>query len=143
MSDVRQHADIVWEGTIARGVGEVSGGSGVLDVRVDLPTRLGEAEGRTTPEELLAAAHAACFTMALGSILAREKTPPERLQVRATVTLDNTEGQRALTGIHLDARGAVPDADVEAFRAAVAQAEKMCVVSRALSVPITSEATLE
>jgi|SRR3712207_6833918 len=144
MAAVKQTAKIAWEGTIARGAGKVRGASGALgEVDVDLPIRLGEAQGKTTPEELLAASHAACFTMALGSILAREGTPPERLEVSATATLDTTEGKRAITGIELDARGRVPDADAAAFERAVKQAEETCVVSRALAVPITSRAALE
>lgn len=146
MSIVKQTARVVWTGTIARGEGRISGGSGRLsELPVDLPTRLGEAEGKATPEELLAAAEAACFTITLGSTLARERTPPERLEVTATCSLDATEGQRAILAIELEARGRVPGADEEAFRRAVDQAGQTCVVSRALkgNVEIRTTAVLE
>jgi osmotically inducible protein OsmC len=144
-SVVRQTARVVWEGSIARGAGVVRGASGATgDLEFDLPNRLGEAEGKTTPEELLAAAHAACFTMTLGSILARKRTPPERLEVDATCVLDPTEGARKITAIELDVRGHVPDADADGFARAAKQAEETCVVSRALggNVEIRATATL-
>jgi osmotically inducible protein OsmC len=143
---VRQTAHLVWEGSIARGAGVVRGASGATgDLPFDLPNRLGEAEGKTTPEELLAAAHAACFTMTLGSILARERTPPERLEIDATCVLDTTEGARKITAIELDVRGRVPSADADAFARAAKQAEERCVVSRALAgnVEIRATATLQ
>lgn len=141
MSVVRQSARVVWSGTIARGQGTISGGSGALDeLPVDLPSRLGEAEGKTTPEELLAAAHAACFTMALGSILAKAGTPPERLEVAAVCSLDSSEGKRAITALELEVSGRVPSASAEAFREAVQQAEETCVVSRALKGNVTIHA---
>jgi lipoyl-dependent peroxiredoxin len=82
---------LAWTGSIARGSGRASGGSGALsDLPITVASRFGEPEGKTSPEELLAAAHAACFTMALGSTLAAQRTPPEQLQVTATVTLETS-----------------------------------------------------
>ena len=102
---VQQTATIVWEGTVARGAGMVTGASGALGpVAVDLPNRLGEAHDKTTPEELLAAAHATCFATALGSVLACRKTPPERLEVRATVTLDLSGERAEIPLVELEAR---------------------------------------
>jgi hypothetical protein len=76
MTPIKRTADVVWEGTIARGEGHLSGGSGALDaLPVTAASRFGDPEGKTTPEELIAAAHATCFTMALGSILASTRRP--------------------------------------------------------------------
>lgn len=133
MGDVTQRASVIWIGTIARGGGTVSGASGALvDLPIDLPTRMGETGGKTSPEELLAGAHAACFAMALGSVLARVGKPPETLTVTAAVTLDTTEGQRRISLIELVATGAVPNADGAQFASAVAEAEKLCLISRTL-----------
>jgi lipoyl-dependent peroxiredoxin len=137
MGLVRQNAKIVWEGSIARGEGRITGASGGLaEVPFTVPARL---------EELLAAAQAGCFTMALGSLLARGRTPPERFEVEAVCTLDDTEGQRRIVSINLDVRASVPGADAEAFMRAVAEAERNCVVSRALrgNVEISASARLE
>jgi lipoyl-dependent peroxiredoxin len=146
MGIVKQTASVVWEGSIARGRGAINGGSGAFaDVPLTLPSRLGNVEGLTSPEELIAAAQAACFTMTLGSILARERTPPERLAVEAVCALDDTEGQRRILAIDLDVRGLVPGAAPEAFERAAAQAEQNCVVTKALrgNVEIRARATLE
>jgi lipoyl-dependent peroxiredoxin len=146
MGFVRQKAKIVWEGSIARGEGRITGASGGLaGVPFTLPARLGNIEGLTSPEELLAAAQAGCFTMTLGSLLARGRTPPERLEIEAVCTLEDTEGQRRIVSIELDVRASVPGADPEAFTRAVAEAERNCVVSRALrrNVEISASARLE
>jgi osmotically inducible protein OsmC len=146
MGIVKQTASIVWEGSIARGRGEINGGSGAIaGVPVTLPSRLGNIEGLTSPEELIAAAHAACFTMTLGSSLARQRTPPERLAVDAVCSLDDTEGQRRIVSIDLEVRGRVPGAEPEAFQRAATEAEQNCVVTKALrgNVEIRAHATLE
>lgn len=138
-------ATVVWTGTIARGAGVVSGASGALGpLDVDLPSRLGDSEGKTTPEELLAAAHAACFATALGSVLASRKTPPELLEVRATVTLDLSGERSEIPRIELEAEGVVPGADSAAFRDALAEAEKRCLISRVLTsgTTVTASGTL-
>jgi len=143
---VQQTAGVVWEGSIARGEGHLTSRSGRLDgLAVDLPNRMGAEHAKTSPEEMLAAAHATCFAMALGSILAGGKTPPERLAIEATVNLDPAEGNRRITRIDLAARGVVPGADEAAFAAAVAQAEQLCLISRALSddIEIAATPTLE
>jgi osmotically inducible protein OsmC len=143
---VQQSATIVWEGSVARGSGTITGASGALGpVEVDLPTRVGEAAGKSTPEELLAAAHVGCFTMSLGSILAREKTPPERLEVTATVTLEMSGERPQIPVVEIRATGSVPGADEASFREAVAEAEQQCLISRTLTsgaVEIRAEGTL-
>lgn len=141
-NQVHQFASVLWEGSIARGAGTVTGGSGVLGpVAVDLPNRLGEAHDKSTPEELLAAAHAVCFTTALGSVLASQRTPPERLEVSAKVTLD-LEGKRPeIASIELEAVAEVPGSDDERFALALKEAEERCLISRVLSHGTTIRAS--
>jgi osmotically inducible protein OsmC len=146
MAAIKRTADVVWEGTIARGAGHLSGGSGALDaLPVTAASRFGDPKGKATPEELIAAAHATCFTMALGSILAGEHTPPERLAVNAVVTLEEVEGTYTITSSELEAVGRVPGIDEAAFVRATHEAEQICPVSRALagSVEIRSRSRLE
>jgi lipoyl-dependent peroxiredoxin len=146
MDSINRTANVVWEGTIARGTGYVSGGSGALAaLPVTAASRMGEPTGKTSPEELIAAAHATCFTMALGSILARDKTPPERLAVSAVCTLAQRDGTYAITTSELDAVGRVPGVDEAAFERAVREAEQNCPVSRALAgnVEIRTRSRLE
>jgi osmotically inducible protein OsmC len=118
MAGIKRSANVVWEGTIARGGGQLSGGSGAFaGLPVTAASRFGEPEGKTTPEELIAAAHATCFTMALGSILAGEQTPPERLAVSAVITLEEVEGTYTITTSELEVIGRVAGIDQAAFGA--------------------------
>jgi osmotically inducible protein OsmC len=145
MGSVRRTAEIEWEGTISRGAGRVSARSGAFTgLPVTLASRIGDPEGKTSPEELIAAAHASCFTTTLGVVLARAGTPPERLHVAATVILDTDEGG-TITTSELDVRGVVPGADQAAFEQAAAVAKERCPVSRALqgNVEFRVNATLE
>jgi osmotically inducible protein OsmC len=145
MVAVQRTAEVDWTGSIARGAGRASGGSGALgELPITVASRFGEPEGKTSPEELIAAAHAACFTMALGSILAARRTPPERLRVTATVTLE-TSGTPRIASSRLQVRGVVPGADAAAFDRAAREAERSCPVSRALqgNVEIGVQATLD
>jgi len=146
MAGIKRSANVVWEGTIARGGGQLSGGSGAFaGLPVTAASRFGEPEGKTTPEELIAAAHATCFTMALGSILAGEQTPPERLAVSAVITLEEVEGTYTITTSELEVIGRVAGIDQPALERAAQQAEQVCPVSRALagSVEIRSHSHLE
>src|SRR6266851_5712735 len=145
MAAARRTAEVDWTGSIARGSGLTSGGSGAIsDLPITLASRFGEPEGKTSPEELIAAAHAGCFAMALGSILAGQGTPPEHLQVTATVTLD-TSGTPTIASSQLDVHGVVPRADAASFDQAAHEAERNCPVSRALqgNVEIRVHATLD
>jgi osmotically inducible protein OsmC len=145
MTAVQRTAEVEWTGSIARGSGVTSGGSGAIsDLPFTLASRFGEPEGKTSPEELIAAAHAGCFTMALGSILAGQGTPPERLQVTATVTLE-ASGTPTIASSELDVHGVVPRADAASFDRAAHDAERACPVSRALqgNVEIRVHATLD
>ncbi|MBS1888694.1 MAG: OsmC family peroxiredoxin [Actinobacteria bacterium] len=135
---------VVWRGSIARGGGQLTSGSSTLDgLTVTLPGRESEDGGETSPEELLAAAHATCFTMALGSILARGRTAPEMLTTDAHCSLDTTPGQRRITSIELRVRGQVPGIDAAGFAAAAAEAELMCPISKALAGNVEIRATTE
>jgi osmotically inducible protein OsmC len=145
MANVERTAQVVWTGTIARGTGMASGGSGALrDLPITLASRFGDPEGKTSPEELIAAAHAGCFTMALGSVLAGRGTPPERLDVSARVTLE-TSGMPKIKSSELDVHGVVPGTDQAAFDEAAHEAEHNCLVSQALqgNVEIRVHPTLD
>ncbi len=133
MASVQRTAVVDWTGTIARGSEVASGGSGPLgELPVTVVSRLGAPEAKTSPEELIAAAHAACFTIAFGSILAGQKTPPEHLQVTATVTLETSDTSK-IASSELDVHGVVPGADPASFERAAHEAERNCPVSNARS----------
>ena len=146
MAAIKRSANVVWDGTIARGTGQLSGDSGAFAaLPVTAASRFGEPEGKTSPEELIAAAHAACFTMMLGTILAGDHTPPEQLTVNAVVTLEETDGGYAITTSELDVVGRVAGIDQATFERAVQAAELTCPVSRALTgnVEIRARGRLE
>jgi osmotically inducible protein OsmC len=140
-----RHAEVSWQGSLIEGSGRIervgTGAFGPLDVT--WAARSEDPTGTTTsPEELLAAAHAACFSMALSHGLAQAGTAPERLATRASVTFVPGTG---ITKVALEVRGTVPGLDAEGFREAAEAAKDGCPVSQALAgVPeITVEATLE
>src|SRR5947208_11371792 len=94
MPRIERSATITWEGNVARGVGHITGDTGAFtELPFSLPTRIGQAEGKTSPEELLAAAHGGCITMSLASELTQAGTPPGRLDVTCTILMDEVEGQ--------------------------------------------------
>jgi lipoyl-dependent peroxiredoxin len=136
-------ANVVWQGDLKSGGGTIeSATSGVLGgLGVSWATRSEEPNGQTSPEELIAAAWASCFSMALSGGLARGETPPERLEVSATVTLVPGEG---ITKGALKVRGTVPGLDAEGFKSAAEGAKQNCPVSKALTgIPeITLDAEL-
>lgn len=145
MAHVERTAEVAWSGTIARGMGMASGGSGAIrGLPITLASRFGAPEGKTSPEELIAAAHAGCFAMALGSVLAGRGTPPERLDVSVRVTVE-TSGIPKITSSDLDVHGVVPRSDPTAFAQASHEAEQNCLVSRALqgNVEIRVHPTLD
>jgi osmotically inducible protein OsmC len=125
-------AEVVWQGDLMSGSGTIqtvtSGAFGPLDV--SWPSRSEEPNGQTSPEELIAAAWAACFSMALSHGLAQAGNPPEKLESSATLTFQPGEG--IVKGV-LTVRGTVPGLDEEAFREAADDAKKNCPVSKALS----------
>ncbi|MEU5052702.1 OsmC family protein [Streptomyces sp. NPDC021096] len=124
-------ATTAWEGELLKGRGVVSfESSGIGEYPVSWPSRAEQANGKTSPEELIAAAHSSCFSMALSHGLTGAGTPPTRLETKAEVTFQPGEG---ITGIHLSVRGEVPGLDEEGFAAAAEDAKKNCPVSQALT----------
>lgn len=135
-------AHTVWEGNLLEGSGVVNfDSSGAIEAQpVTWASRSQDANGKTSPEELIAAAHASCFSMALSHALDGAGNPPTKLLTSADVTFQPGEG---ITGIHLTVEGTVPGLDEEGFAAAAADAKANCPVSQALkAVPITLDAKL-
>jgi osmotically inducible protein OsmC len=136
-----RNATTTWEGTLFEGSGRVelqSSGLGTFDV--SWPARAEEPGGKTSPEELIAAAHSACFSMAFSNGLAKAGTPPERLETTAAVTFQPGDG---ITGIHITVRGTVPGIGADDFVAAAEVAKEGCPVSQALTgTTITLDASL-
>jgi lipoyl-dependent peroxiredoxin len=127
-----RRADVVWQGDLMNGSGQIgSVTSGALPkLDVSWAARSGEAAGKTSPEELIAAAHAACFSMALANGLAQGGNPPERLETSATVTFQPGEG---ITRSALSVRASVPGMSDDDFKAAADDAKANCPVSKALA----------
>jgi osmotically inducible protein OsmC len=140
-------ATVTWTGSLAEGSGTVSAGSSGLftDLPVSWASRTEAVDGRTSPEELLAAAHASCFAMALSGALARAGTPPEHVHVSATVTFDKVGESWTVTRSQLEVVGTVPGMDEAAFDAAAQGARDGCPISRALAgnVELIVASTLE
>lgn len=141
----RANAD--WRGPLLTGSGTVElGSSGLGTFPVSWPSRTEEPNGQTSPEELLAASHAACYAMALSATLARNDTPPERLRVTSTVTFVPKEGGGFQVGeSRLEVIGTVPGVDAAKFAELAAAGEEGCPISNALrgNVGISVSATLE
>ena len=134
MPRIVREADIAWEGTTARGSGVVTAASsGAFALPTTIASRVGDPEGKTSPEELLAAAHGGCFTMSLAGELTGAGTPPERLDTHCTITMDEVEGRGHLI-VHsaIDVRATVPDLGEDAFAAAVEAAHEGCSFSSLL-----------
>ena len=144
MAIAERSAQCIWDGDLAHGKGTVNGASGALgDLPVTWASRTGRSEGRTSPEELIAAAHASCFSMALSHGLSEGGNAPDQLEVTARVTLDERDGAPTVTTSELTVSGRVPGIDQEAFTKAATNAGKQCPVSRALAgVEISVRATL-
>ena len=140
-------ATVTWTGDLSSGQGTVSAGTSQLftDLPVSWASRTEGAEGRTSPEELLAAAHASCYSMALSGGLARAGTPPEHLHVEAEVTFDRVDEKWTVVSSRLIVLGRVPGASHADFTAAAQDAKDGCPISRALAgnVQISVEPTLE
>lgn len=140
-------ATVTWNGNLATGSGTVTAGSSGLfaDLPVSWAARTEAPGGLTSPEELLAAAHASCFSMQLSVDLDRAGTPPDHLHVSATVTFDKVETGWTVTSSQLDVVGVVPGIDEEAFERAAQGAKEGCPISRALAgnVELTVSAALE
>jgi osmotically inducible protein OsmC len=148
MPRIVRDADVSWEGNLARGAGAITAASGAFEaLGYSLPTRIAAPEGKTSPEELLAAAHGGCFTMSLAGELTGAGTPPGRLDVHCRITMDEIEGRGHLI-VHsaLDVRARVPGLDEAAFAQAVDTAHEGCSFSSLLrdaGVEIEITTTLE
>jgi osmotically inducible protein OsmC len=146
MAAIRR-ADVIWSGPLATGSGSVSAStsSAFSDLPVTWASRTEAADGRTSPEELVAAAHASCFAMALSGALARAGTPPDRLDVNAEVTFDKLEAGWRIVSSALTVVGVVPGMSAEDFVAAAEATRDGCPVSKALvgNVALSVQATLE
>jgi osmotically inducible protein OsmC len=120
--------------------------SGAFDLPVTLASRIADPKGKTSPEELLAAAHASCFITSLGSELARAGTPPKRLEVHCTITMDEVEGMgHRIVASAISARGVAPGADAASFAQAAEEADAGCPFSSLIkgTATVTIEAMLE
>jgi osmotically inducible protein OsmC len=140
---MKRKASAQWQGDLKTGKGTLSSDSGVLEsTPYSFSTRFEDTKG-TNPEELVAAAHAGCFTMALSAELGKDNLVPERLRTTATVTLDRVDSGWSVTESHLEVVARIPGASPEAFRKAAEAAETGCPISRLLKAKITMEAKLE
>jgi osmotically inducible protein OsmC len=129
-----RNADVNWEGSLATGAGVLSSTSGALDqLAVTWASRTESPDGKTSPEELIAAAHASCFAMALSLVLGEGKTPPASVAVHAACTLDEVDGAPRITSSQLEVRAQVPGIEPPEFDAALERAAGLCPVSNALS----------
>jgi lipoyl-dependent peroxiredoxin len=139
---MQRKASAVWKGDLKSGSGALSGASGVLDgTPYSYRTRF-ENEKGTNPEELIGAAHAGCYSMALSGILAERGLTAEEIRTEAAVTLDQVDGKPTISKIHLTVEGRVPGADEAAFREAAEAAKAGCPVSRVLNAEISMDAKL-
>lgn len=140
---MQRKASAAWYGTLREGKGTISSGSGVLkDTPFTFHTRFEDGQG-TNPEELVAAAHAGCYSMALGNILSIAKLPPESIETTADLTMEKLAIGPTVTKIHLTTRAKVPGASKEAFDAAAKDAKENCPISRLLkAAEITLDAKL-
>jgi osmotically inducible protein OsmC len=134
MPHIERSARVTWEGNLARGAGTLAAGSGAFtDLGFSLPTRIGQPDGKTSPEELLAAAHGGCITMSLAGELTQAGTPPGRLDVHVTIVMDEVEGQgHQIVGSRVEAVVAVGGIDDAAVAAAAAKADEGCPFSQLL-----------
>ena len=134
MPRIERTADVVWEGNLARGGGNLTAGSGAFaGLPYSLPARVGAPEGKTSPEELLAAAHGGCLTMSLAGELTAAGTPPGRLDVRCEIVMEEVEGQgHQIVGSNVEIVAAVDGIDDAALRAVVEKAHAGCPFSNLL-----------
>ncbi len=139
---MKRKASAVWKGGLKDGKGTISSDSGVLDnTQYSFSTRFEEGKG-TNPEELIAAAHAGCFSMALAGQLANAGMTADEIKTTATVTLEKTDAGFTVTASHLDVSARIPGSDPKAFETAANNAKAGCPISRLLNTNITMDAKL-
>lgn len=140
---MKRTASAVWSGDLKQGKGSLSTPSGVLkDSAYSFHTRFEQGAG-TNPEELIAAAHAGCFTMATSAFLGKAGFTPEKLTTEASLTLEQVDGNWTITAIHLALNAKVPKIDEKKFQEIAAEAKANCPVSRLLNAKITLDAKLQ
>ena len=140
---INRKASAIWNGSLKEGAGRISTDSGVLrDTQYSFGTRFENGAG-TNPEELIAAAHAGCFSMALSGQLTTAGKPPESIHTTATVTMEKTDAGFTVTKVHLDVTARVPGIDQAGFDTAANNAKAGCPISRLLKAEITMTAKLE
>lgn len=140
---MKRNASAVWKGGLKDGKGTLSTDSGVLsNTQYSFATRFENGRG-TNPEELIAAAHAGCFSMALSGQLAEAGMTATSIETTASVRLEKSDGGFAITSVHLDVAARIPGADRRAFETAADQAKSGCPISKVLNAKITMEAKLE
>jgi lipoyl-dependent peroxiredoxin len=133
MPIARRAAEVVWDGPLASGAGTLTSGSGALSaLPVTWASRTERADGKTSPEELIAAAHASCFAMALSLVLGDNDTPPDRVTVGAACTLDEVDGAPRITTVELTVHAQVPGTEAAELERLVERAAALCPVSNAL-----------
>ena len=134
MPRIERTADVVWEGNVARGNGSIAGGSGAFTgLPFSLPSRIGNPDGKTSPEELLASAHAGCLTMSLASELTQAGTPPTRLDVTCRIVMDEVEGEgHQIVGSQVTIKADAEGVDEEALAGAIERADAGCPFSTLL-----------
>lgn len=129
-----------WEGNLKEGKGTLSTQSGVLkNTNYSFKTRFEDGASGTNPEELLAAAHVGCFTMAVSSMLNAKGITANKLDTKAELTMEGL----SITGMHLNITGSIPGITAEEFATITKDAEQNCLISKVLNIPITSEAHFE
>ena len=140
---MQRKASAVWQGGLKDGKGSISTDSGVLsNTQYSFSTRFENGIG-TNPEELIAAAHAGCFSMALSAQLGEAGIKPQKIETTATVTLDKVEGGFAVTESHLEVKVTIPGGDQAAFEKAANNAKAGCPISKLLNAKISMNASLE
>ena len=141
---LHRRAKAEWKGDLVRGSGRLTVGSGAVDVPYSVKSRFEDGQSATNPEELLGAAHAGCFTMALAAQLSRAQFAPTDIRTDANVAFEKSGDAFAITGIELVTTADVPDIDDATFQKFVADAKQNCPVSKALAaIEIRVKATLE
>lgn len=139
---MKRHAKAEWRGDLKSGKGNISTDSGVLaNAQYSFGTRFEEGKG-TNPEELIAAAHAGCYSMALSMILGKAGFTATQINTSAAVSLEQVDGGFSITAVHLVVKAVVPGADDADFQKAAADAKTGCPVSKVLNAEITLEASL-
>jgi osmotically inducible protein OsmC len=143
---IERSADVRWDGNVARGTGHITAATGAFSaLPYTAATRVGAPEGKTSPEELLAAAHAGCYAMSLAGELTRAGSPPERLDVHAKVIMDEVDGAHRIVASEIDARARVPGLERGALDDAARAADAGCPFSALIKASgrVTINAKLE